>query len=138
MTDHDPMNETTTTQTEAPYVPPQPPPLVRPREGRVIAGVAAGLAARLGIGTGWVRAGFVIATFFGGSGVLLYILAWLAIPEEGARAGWAFPLRASRTRSSSATAAMGSCGAPGSSFPSRTARSTPTAAWALPTSPTPR
>jgi hypothetical protein len=41
------------------------------------------LAARLGIGTGWVRASFVIATFFGGTGLLLYIIGWLAIPEEG-------------------------------------------------------
>jgi phage shock protein PspC (stress-responsive transcriptional regulator) len=78
------MTDTTTPQPEAPALPSQSPPLVRPREGRVIAGVAAGLARRLGIGTGWVRAGFVVASFFGGSGVLLYILGWLAIPEEGA------------------------------------------------------
>ena len=83
MPDHELMNDTTTTQREAPGTPYQAPPLVRPRDDRVIAGVASGLAARLGIGTGWVRAGFVIATLVGGSGLLLYIIGWLAIPEEG-------------------------------------------------------
>ena len=58
-------------------------PLLRPREGRVIAGVAAGIATRLGVGTGWIRASFVVACFFGGLGLLLYVIAWLAIPEEG-------------------------------------------------------
>lgn len=77
------MNDTTTTSSQPSQPPAQLPPLVRPRRGRVIAGVAAGLAARLGIGTGWVRAAFIVATFFGGSGILLYIVGWLAIPEEG-------------------------------------------------------
>ncbi len=77
------MNDTTTTQTEQPGTSPRMPPIVRPRQNRVIAGVAAGLAARLGIGTGWVRAAFVITTFFGGAGLLLYIVGWLAIPAEG-------------------------------------------------------
>ena len=39
--------------------------------------------AHLGIGTGWVRAGFVIACFFGGIGLLFYAVGWLMIPEEG-------------------------------------------------------
>ena len=78
------MNDTTTTQTEAtqPHEP-WPGPLVRRRQGRVIGGVAAGISDRFGIGTGWVRAAFVIATFFGGAGLVLYIVGWLAIPEEG-------------------------------------------------------
>jgi phage shock protein PspC (stress-responsive transcriptional regulator) len=83
MFDDDPMNDTTSTQTEQSVAPPAAPPLVRPREDRVIAGVAAGIANRLGIGTGWVRAAFVISSFFGGAGLLLYIVGWLAIPEEG-------------------------------------------------------
>lgn len=77
------MNDTTTSTSQQPPPSGQLPPLVRPRHDRVIAGVAAGLAARLGIGTGWVRAAFVVATFFGGTGILLYIVGWLAIPEEG-------------------------------------------------------
>ncbi len=61
----------------------RPPALVRPRDDRVIAGVGSGLAHRFGIGTGWVRVGFVFLSFFGGLGVLLYIVGWLAIREEG-------------------------------------------------------
>ena len=76
------MNDTATTDTGPPTNMPQP-PLVRPQEGRVIAGVAKGIADRLGIGTGWVRAGFVIATIMGGAGLALYVVGWLAIPEKG-------------------------------------------------------
>lgn len=81
--DDEPMNDTTTTQTEQPGTSTRLPPLVRPRQNRVIAGVATGLAARLGIGPGWVRAAFVITTLIGGAGLLLYCIGWLAIPGEG-------------------------------------------------------
>ncbi len=78
------MSDTTTNESaQQQAAPPSPPPLVRPREGRVFAGVAAGVADRLGIGTGWVRAGFVVATFFGGAGLVLYLIGWLTIPDEG-------------------------------------------------------
>ncbi|MGA7270170.1 MAG: PspC domain-containing protein, partial [Acidimicrobiia bacterium] len=62
--------------------PPPRPPLVRPVEKRVIAGVAAGLARTMGISTGLVRLGFVIATLFGGAGVALYVAGWLLIRSE--------------------------------------------------------
>lgn len=67
----------------------QPPPVtVRPRLERLrgqraIAGVASGLARYLGIDVAWVRIGFVVAALFGGTGILLYLIGWLAIPEEG-------------------------------------------------------
>ena len=54
----------------------------RPVEGRVVAGVAEGLARRLGVGTGWIRLGFVIASLFGGSGILAYAVGWLLMPDE--------------------------------------------------------
>ncbi len=76
------MNDTTTTDPNQAPVQPVP-PLVRPREGRVIAGVAAGVAHRLGIGPGWIRAAFVLTTLFGGFGLILYVIGWLAIPEAG-------------------------------------------------------
>jgi phage shock protein PspC (stress-responsive transcriptional regulator) len=58
-------------------------PLVRPREGRVVAGVAAALASRLGVGPGWIRLAFVLLVFAGGLGALLYLVGWLVIREEG-------------------------------------------------------
>lgn len=54
--------------------------LVRPRQGKVIAGVCAALAARFGLSTALVRIGFLI---FGlvGAGELVYIGLWIAIPK---------------------------------------------------------
>lgn len=56
--------------------------LVRPRNGKLIAGVCAALAARFGLPTLLVRLGFVI---FGlvGVGELVYIALWIMIPKEG-------------------------------------------------------
>ena len=55
--------------------------LVRPRSGKVIAGVCAALAARFGVPKFLVRVGFVI---FGlvGVGELAYIALWIMIPKE--------------------------------------------------------
>lgn len=55
----------------------------RPREDRWIAGVAAGLAERLGVETWIVRAAFILLTFLGGAGIVLYGAGWILIPEEG-------------------------------------------------------
>jgi len=54
--------------------------LVRPRHGRLVAGVCAALAARLGLPTFLVRLGFVV---FGlvGVGELVYIALWIIIPQ---------------------------------------------------------
>jgi phage shock protein PspC (stress-responsive transcriptional regulator) len=57
----------------------------RPKNGRAFAGVAAALAARTGIGVGWIRAAFVVSAFFGGLGILIYAIGWLTIPDEGTR-----------------------------------------------------
>jgi phage shock protein C len=57
--------------------------LYRPRDGRVVAGVCAGLAAYFGIDPTLVRLAFALATVFGGIGILLYLCAWIVIPEEG-------------------------------------------------------
>ncbi|MFI7481523.1 PspC domain-containing protein [Kocuria sp. M1R5S2] len=56
--------------------------LVRPRNGKLIAGVCAALAARFGLPKFLVRVGFVI---FGlvGVGELVYIALWIMIPKEG-------------------------------------------------------
>jgi len=53
----------------------------------VIAGVAAGLARRVGVDPMIVRVGFIAASFAGGFGFALYLLGWALIPgEDGARA----------------------------------------------------
>ena len=57
--------------------------LRRPHDGRVVAGVCAGLAAYLGVDPTLVRLAFALLTIFGGAGVLLYLCAWIVIPEEG-------------------------------------------------------
>jgi len=57
--------------------------LCRPRDGRVVAGVCAGLAAYFGVDPTLVRLAFALVTVFGGLGVLIYLCAWVVIPEEG-------------------------------------------------------
>jgi len=57
--------------------------LYRTREGRVVAGVCAGLAAYFSVDPTLVRLAFVLVTLFGGLGVLFYLFAWIVIPEEG-------------------------------------------------------
>jgi len=57
--------------------------LYRRRQGRIVAGVCAGLAAYLGVDPNLIRLAFAVLTVFGGGGVLLYLVAWAVIPEEG-------------------------------------------------------
>lgn len=59
------------------------PRLVRPKEGRVFAGVAAGLADRFGMSRGAMRLLFVLSMILPGPQVLIYIVLWVIIPEEG-------------------------------------------------------
>ena len=55
----------------------------RPRNNRIIAGVAGGLAEFFGIRAFWFRLGFLIALVPGGvPGLALYLLLWLVIPAE--------------------------------------------------------
>jgi phage shock protein PspC (stress-responsive transcriptional regulator) len=56
--------------------------LYRIRDGRVVAGVCAGLAAYFGVDPTLIRLAFALLIVFGGVGVLLYLGAWLVIPDE--------------------------------------------------------
>ena len=56
--------------------------LYRARDGRVVAGVCAGLAAYFSVDPTLVRLAFALVTVFGGLGVLLYLCAWIVIPED--------------------------------------------------------
>jgi phage shock protein PspC (stress-responsive transcriptional regulator) len=68
-----------------------------------IAGVAAAIGRRYAIDPILVRVAFVVATFSGGAGVLLYLLGWLFLPEEGDTASGAEKV-AGRGRSSMSAA----------------------------------
>lgn len=54
---------------------------MRPRQGKVIAGVCAALADRFGVSAGLVRIAFVIFGLFG-LGEVAYIALWILIPKE--------------------------------------------------------
>ena len=54
----------------------------RPQGGRIVAGVAAGIGRRYGIDPIIIRITLVVTTFFGGAGLLFYLLGWLLLPAE--------------------------------------------------------
>ena len=54
--------------------------LVRPRRGKVLAGVCAGLAERFGVSPTLVRAAFVLVGLFG-AGEIVYIVLWVLVPK---------------------------------------------------------
>ena len=56
--------------------------LVRPREGRWIAGVCAGIADRFGLSRGLVRVLFVLSLILPGPQILAYVILWVLIPSE--------------------------------------------------------
>lgn len=58
------------------------PKLVRRTDDRVVAGVAAGIALRLGIAPVYARAAFVVLAFAGGAGVVLYGVGWALLPDD--------------------------------------------------------
>jgi phage shock protein PspC (stress-responsive transcriptional regulator) len=53
---------------------------VRAREGRMIAGVARGLADRYGLAPALVRIAFVLATLLGLWGLAVYVALWVIMP----------------------------------------------------------
>jgi phage shock protein PspC (stress-responsive transcriptional regulator) len=68
--------------TETAEIPPQETPLfVRPREGRMVAGVCAGIAERWKLDITLVRIITVAATLVSGIGLAVYLAAWLLTPS---------------------------------------------------------
>ncbi len=58
-------------------------PLVRPRDGRIIAGVCAALGRYFNVDATWVRLAWIVLSVLSfGIGVIVYVVAMLAIPEE--------------------------------------------------------
>ncbi|MEQ3550632.1 PspC domain-containing protein [Pseudonocardia nematodicida] len=63
---------------------PARPTLTRRRSGRMLGGVAGGVADHLGVDVRWVRAAFVALTFVGWAGILAYALLWVFVRQESA------------------------------------------------------
>lgn len=60
------------------------PRLARTSSGRVFGGVAAGLGRYLGVDPRPIRIGFAILSFFGLSGIWLYLILWAILPMDWA------------------------------------------------------
>lgn len=65
----------------APAPPPARAPLARPGQGRIVAGVAAGLAEHLQFSVRVLRWGFVLLTPVSGVGILAYLALWILMPR---------------------------------------------------------
>ena len=64
--------------------------LVRTRDGRMLAGVCAGVADYFGLDVTLVRVIWaVVSVITGGLGVLAYLVAWIIIPDEGQKSSLA-------------------------------------------------
>lgn len=77
--------------------------LRRSRSDRKALGVAGGLGQWAGVDPLVFRVLFVVLTVFGGSGLLLYALGWLLVPEDGESESEAQRLVNGRAKSSAAT-----------------------------------
>jgi phage shock protein C len=75
-----PQSQPTPAYAAGPATPPRR--LARVREGRMLAGVATGLARYLGVDPVAIRVGFVVATVFSGAGIVLYVGCWILMPRE--------------------------------------------------------
>ncbi|GJF29574.1 histidine kinase [Kitasatospora sp. NE20-6] len=96
-----PGSETQHPETDTPAAPAAPdgPPfrrLYRSPHGRMLGGVAHGLAVHLGLPVSWVRGAFVLLFFAQGIGALLYAAFWFVVPigigepAPGAATQWAY------------------------------------------------
>ncbi|QPP06871.1 PspC domain-containing protein [Streptomyces bathyalis] len=64
------------------------PALTRPREGRMIGGVCAGLARRFGMKPNTMRLIFVVSCILPGPQFLIYLALWILLPNEEERTAW--------------------------------------------------
>ena len=56
--------------------------LYRPRDDRMIAGVCSGIARHFSLDPTIVRLAFVASLFLPGPQILIYLIAWLIMPDE--------------------------------------------------------
>lgn len=87
------------------------PALTRPDDGRLLAGVCAGLAAHLGIPVAGVRIVFAALLLASGAGGILYLWFWATVPRVGSDEG-IVPMRRVLTRPAAQPAAGSGSSAP--------------------------
>ena len=82
------------TVNESPAPPPPPPPpgperpqLTRATDDKVVSGLCGGLGRYFGIDPVVFRIAFVVLALAGGSGLLLYLVGWVFIPDDTGRTG---------------------------------------------------
>jgi phage shock protein C len=56
--------------------------LMRPREGRTVAGVCRGFAEYFDLDVTLIRIVWLVVAVFGGTGFLAYAIAWIVMPNE--------------------------------------------------------
>ncbi|HEV2681054.1 MAG TPA: PspC domain-containing protein [Rhodanobacter sp.] len=56
--------------------------LYRSRNDRKLAGVCGGIAEYYGWDPTMVRVAWIVLTLLGGSGILIYLIMWLVMPES--------------------------------------------------------
>ncbi|MCF8298404.1 MAG: PspC domain-containing protein [Saprospiraceae bacterium] len=55
--------------------------LFRDPDNKMVGGVAAGIGEYFHVDPLWFRLAFIVTTFIGGSGFLVYLILWIAVPE---------------------------------------------------------
>lgn len=89
------MSDTFSTE-QPPIVTDSPRKLRRSKTDSVVGGVAGGLGHYFDLDSVLVRIAFVLLVLAGGSGVLLYIVLWIAVPEATTAEDVAMPARTSQ------------------------------------------
>jgi phage shock protein PspC (stress-responsive transcriptional regulator) len=56
--------------------------LLRPRDGKMIAGVCAAFGRYFGLDVTLIRVAWVLAVCLAGTGILAYLICWILIPKE--------------------------------------------------------
>jgi phage shock protein C len=56
-------------------------PVTRSESDRLVAGVAGGIAQRFGMNSTLVRLAWLLSVFFGGFGILAYLILWIVLPK---------------------------------------------------------
>jgi phage shock protein C len=59
----------------------EPRKLYRSRTERMVAGVCGGLAEYFSVDTTVIRVLFLVLTLFGGSGLVVYVVMWILVPD---------------------------------------------------------